>query len=158
MRFVGSAYMRPRIVLTYGIMDLIHPGHLNLLIEAKKLGDRLVVGIGSDYSVNREPKKKWKTIMSSEDRALIVGSLRMVDAVFIYPDYEQLERMIEIIRPDVYVRGDDWTADFPGKKTLEKLRIPIEFVGYTKGISSTDIKKKVFNVGLNVESEENTRR
>lgn len=134
-----------KTILTFGIFDLFHYGHLNLLQSAKEQGDILVVGVGSDYSVQLEQRKRLKTFISSEERLRIVSALRCVDWAFIYGTYYDLEQSIKVIRPDLYVRGDDWKEDFPGKKVLEKLKIPIKLLKYTEGISSTSIKERINN-------------
>ena len=132
-----------RKILTFGIYDLFHIGHLNLLQKAKSLGDTLIVGVGSDYSVQQEPKKILKTFIKSEDRLRIISGLSCVDWAFIYGTYYDLEQSIRAIKPDLYVRGDDWVKDFPGKRVLDELKIPYKLLPYTKGISSSDIKEKL---------------
>ena len=134
-----------KVILTFGIFDLIHTGHLNLLERAKAEGDILIVGVGSDYSVNKEPRKKWKTIIPSEDRLRLVNALKCVDWAFIYGTYYDLEQSIRAIKPDLYVRGDDWTKNFPGQKVLNELKIPIKLLEYTKGISTTLIRERIKN-------------
>jgi rfaE bifunctional protein nucleotidyltransferase chain/domain len=136
-------------ILTFGIFDLFHTGHLNLLEKAKDQGDILIVGVGSDYSVSAEPKKKMKTVIPSEQRVRIINSLKCVDWAFIYGTYYDLEQAIRYIKPDLYVRGDDWIGDFPGKKVLDELKIPIKLLNYTNGISSTSIKERIKNVKNN---------
>lgn len=131
--------------MTFGIFDLYHDGHLNILENAKKEGDILVVGVGSDYSVKIEPKKKEKTWMTSETRLRIISKNRDVDWAFLYGTYYDLEQAIKIIKPDLYVRGDDWPVDFPGEKILRELKIPIKLLKYTEGISSTIIKERMLN-------------
>ena len=132
-----------KVILTFGIFDLIHTGHLNLLERAKAEGDILIVGVGSDYSVNKEPRKKWKTIIPSEDRLRLVNALKCVDWAFIYGTYYDLEQAIRTIKPNLYVRGDDWVEDFPGKKILDELKIPCKLLPYTKEISSSSIKERI---------------
>lgn len=134
--------MKNKIVLTFGIFDTFHIGHLNILEKAKKEGDILVVGVGSDYSVLIEPRKKLKTWYSFEDRLRIVSKNKDVDWTFGYGTYYDLEKAIEVLKPDLYIRGDDWVEDFPGKNVLDKLNIPIKLLSYTKGISSTEIKMR----------------
>lgn len=102
----------------------------------------MIVGVGSDYSVDLE-KKKQPTLIPSEQRLRIISALDCVDFTFLYSTYYDLEQSIRVINPDLYVRGDDWTEDFPGKKVLEELNIPIKFISYTKGVSTTEIKKKL---------------
>jgi len=138
-----------KTILTFGIFDLFHKGHLNLLQRAKEMGDILVVGVGSDYSVQLEPRKKLKTFIPSEDRLRIVSALKCVDWAFIYGTYYDLEQSIRVIKPDLYVRGDDWVEDFPGQRVLEELKIPIKLLGYTPNISSSSIKERIMNAKKN---------
>lgn len=132
-----------RTVLTFGVYDMFHVGHLNLLESAKKFGDYLVVGVGSDKSVEDEPRKKLKTVIPEDQRLKIIQSLKCVDEAFIYTDYNDLNKAIVEIDPDIYVRGSDWREDFPGENSLKVLHIPVAFVPYTEGISSTKIKEKL---------------
>lgn len=134
--------MKNKIVLTFGVFDILHTGHINLLREAKKLGDILVVGIPTDYQVKVQPKKLLKSAVPSEDRLNVVEALDMVDFAFVYANDEALEMAIKLIKPDVYARGGDW-ADFPSKDTLDRLKIPIVYIPYYDGISSTAIKERI---------------
>jgi glycerol-3-phosphate cytidylyltransferase len=129
-------------IFTAMCADLFHVGHLNLLKRAKSLGDVLIVGIPSDYAIEVEPKKTIKNVMDSENRLRIVQAVKEVDFAFVYAENCDLARSIEIIHPDIICRADDW-HDFPGKDRAVELGIKIEYLPYTKGISSTDIKEKI---------------
>jgi D-beta-D-heptose 7-phosphate kinase/D-beta-D-heptose 1-phosphate adenosyltransferase len=96
-----------RVVFTNGCFDLLHPGHIRLLSEARKLGDLLVVGLNSDASV-RKLKGPERPILSERDRAQVLGGLDAVDFVVLF-DEETPERLIEAVRPDVLVKGSDYT-------------------------------------------------
>jgi glycerol-3-phosphate cytidylyltransferase len=128
-------------VLTFGCFDIFHVGHLNLLRNAKKLGDVLIVGIPSDYAIIIEPKKNGAPAMTSEERLRIIQSIDCVDLAFVYAENKDLEKSIEVIRPDVICRGDDW-HDYPGKKMADKLKIKTVYLPHTDGISSTLIKEQ----------------
>ena len=96
------------IVFTNGCFDIIHPGHIDLLERAKALGTKLIVGINSDDSVRRI-KGTGRPFLSAEERRMILLGLRSVDDVRIF-DEPTPERLIKEIRPDVLVKGGDWTT------------------------------------------------
>ena len=127
--------------MTLMCADLFHVGHLNLLERAKNLGDVLIVGIPTNWTI-KEHTKGTDMVISAEDRLRIVQACRYVDFAYIYADVSSANKSIELLRPDLYVRGDDW-IDFPCKEKIEELKIPIKYLPYTKGISTTDIKEKI---------------
>jgi D-beta-D-heptose 7-phosphate kinase/D-beta-D-heptose 1-phosphate adenosyltransferase len=98
-----------RIGFTNGVFDLLHPGHLSLLTQAKAACDRLVVGLNSDASVSRL-KGPTRPIQNEAARAAVLASLAAIDLVVIFGDDTPL-RLIEDIRPDVLVKGADYTLD-----------------------------------------------
>lgn len=128
-----------RKVLTSMVGDLFHVGHLNLLEKASKLGNLIVCIPTSEGAFQAKGRKP---VISFEDRLRIVNSLKFVTTTIGFYNNEHLDKIIELIRPDLFVRGDDW-PDFPGRTKLSELNIPIEFLPYTKGISSTLIKEKI---------------
>ncbi|HSB35933.1 MAG TPA: D-glycero-beta-D-manno-heptose 1-phosphate adenylyltransferase, partial [Thermoanaerobaculia bacterium] len=96
-----------KIVFTNGCFDLLHPGHVRLLTEARKLGDVLVVGLNSDASVRRL-KGEGRPILGEHDRAQVLGGLDAVDFVVVF-DEGTPEALIGAVRPDVLVKGGDYT-------------------------------------------------
>ncbi len=96
-------------VFTNGCFDLIHPGHVDLLARARKLGDRLIVGINSDISVRRI-KGIGRPFMDQESRREILLGLRSVDQVEIFNEPTP-ENLIRQIKPDILVKGGDWKTD-----------------------------------------------
>ncbi|HHY83103.1 MAG TPA: adenylyltransferase/cytidyltransferase family protein [Clostridiales bacterium] len=94
------------LVFTNGCFDLIHPGHLRLLMKAKEMGDFLLVGMNSDSSIRRI-KGKGRPIMPEDARLLLLCSLQMVDGVIVY-DEEIPLGLIEALKPDCYVKGTGW--------------------------------------------------
>lgn len=137
----SSKTMEKTIGLTFMTADLFHTGHLTLLERAKQYCDEIYVGIPSSYTISEHIKGKEPTI-SSEDRLRIVNSCRYVDFSFVYVDNESINKAINIIKPNIIFRGDDW-KDFPGSKEAKKLKIKLLYFPYTKGISSTEIKDKI---------------
>lgn len=106
-----------RIVATGGCFDLLHRGHVTLLDRARELGDLLVVCLNSDASVRRA-KGPGRPMVSERDRARVLASLSSVDAVAIFDD-DTPTALLERIRPDVWVKGDDYTsAELPEADTV----------------------------------------
>ena len=97
-----------RIVLTNGHFDLLHVGHLRSLRAAKSLGDVLVVGLNSDASV-RARKGPERPLVPQEERAELMAALNPVDYVIVFDDLTA-ERLAELVRPDVYAKGADYSA------------------------------------------------
>src|ERR1700737_5229656 len=98
-----------RVVLTNGCFDLLHPGHLAFLREAKTLGDLLVVGVNSDDAALR-PKGPGRPLVADVDRAELLAALEPVDLVVIYPELDAVE-LIGRVRPSIYVKGGDFSPD-----------------------------------------------
>jgi D-beta-D-heptose 7-phosphate kinase/D-beta-D-heptose 1-phosphate adenosyltransferase len=98
-----------RVGFTNGCFDLLHPGHISLLTQARRLCDRLVVGLNSDSSV-RQLKGEGRPVRSEGARATVLASLTSVDAVVIFPDETPLQ-LIRQLRPEVLVKGADWSMD-----------------------------------------------
>jgi D-beta-D-heptose 7-phosphate kinase/D-beta-D-heptose 1-phosphate adenosyltransferase len=98
-----------RIVFTNGCFDILHVGHIRLLEEARRKGDRLVVGLNSDTSVRRL-KGISRPVVGEDERAHVLAALSAVDAVVLFSEDTPL-RLIEAIRPDVLVKGGDYTVE-----------------------------------------------
>ena len=103
-----------RLVFTNGCFDLLHPGHLRYLAEARAMGDFLLVGLNSDRSIRAIKGGKLigppRPICSEEVRAEMLAGLAAVDAVVIF-DEETPCQLIKALRPDVLVKGGDWSVD-----------------------------------------------
>lgn len=98
-----------RVVFTNGCFDLLHPGHVRLLTEARRLGDILVVGLNSDESVRRL-KGPARPVLSERDRAEVLGGLDAVDFVVVFGE-DTPEEVIRTLGPDVLVKGGDYTEE-----------------------------------------------
>ena len=125
-------------VLSSMVADLIHEGHLNLLERASGYGDLIVCVPTSEGAYRAKGKRP---IIDFEGRLRMVNALKCVSMTIGFVDNEHLDRIIEFIKPDVFIRGDDW-QDFPGRKKLEDMGIKIILLPYTKSISSTLIKER----------------
>ena len=97
-----------RIVFTNGCFDLLHLGHVDYLEKARALGDRLVVGLNTDASVSAI--KPGRPIQDQTSRACIMAALAFVDAVVFFGEQTPLQ-LIELVQPDILVKGDDYAID-----------------------------------------------
>ena len=118
------------VVFTNGVFDLLHPGHVRYLRQARELGDVLLVGINSDRSV-RINKGPGRPITPEAERAEILEALASVDGVVVF-DEETPHDLIAALQPDVLVKGADWAEDaIVGRDIVEArggrvVRVPIE--------------------------------
>ncbi len=95
-----------KVVFTNGVFDLLHPGHVRYLAEARAQGDALIVGLNSDRSVRAQNKGPERPINPETERAEVVGALAAVDAVVIF-DEETPHEIVSRLQPDVLVKGAD---------------------------------------------------
>lgn len=98
-----------KIIFTNGVFDIVHTGHIELLKFAKFLGGKLIVGLNSDNSV-KILKGKGRPINNEVDRKLVLDSLKFVDEVIIF-DFEKPIDLIKLIKPNVVIKGGEWTAE-----------------------------------------------
>lgn len=144
---------RQRVVFTNGHFDLLHVGHLRYLQAARDLGDCLVVGINDDAGTTRR-KGPGRPIVPEDERAELVAGLGCVDYVVIFMQ-ETAEAAIELLRPDIYVKGGDYgiTPDEidGGKLPLPEARVVAEYGGEVRtvplidGQSTTGIERRVLD-------------
>jgi D-beta-D-heptose 7-phosphate kinase/D-beta-D-heptose 1-phosphate adenosyltransferase len=131
-----------RVVFTNGVFDLLHPGHVRYLGQARQLGDALIVGVNSDRSV-RSNKGDGRPINSEVERAEVLAALDVVDAVVVF-DEETPHDLIAAVQPDVLVKGADWPEDgVVGRDIVEArggvvVRVPVE-----PGHSTSSIIEKI---------------
>lgn len=131
-----------RVVFTNGVFDILHPGHVRYLQQARALGDALIVGLNADASVRRN-KGPERPINDERERAEILAALACVDAVVIFGEDTPAD-IITAIQPDILVKGADWAEDaIVGRDTVEArggkvVRVPVE-----EGYSTTEILRKI---------------
>lgn len=131
-----------KIVFTNGCFDIIHTGHIHLLTKAKKLGDVLVLGLNSDSSIKRI-KGKNRPIVPLSERLEIMSALFMVDIVTVFYEDDPYN-IIKDIKPDVLVKGGDWTLDkIIGADLVRANGGIVKNLKYIKGQSTTNIIKKI---------------
>jgi D-beta-D-heptose 7-phosphate kinase/D-beta-D-heptose 1-phosphate adenosyltransferase len=125
-----------RVVFTNGVFDLLHPGHVDVLVASRALGDALVVGINSDASVRRL-KGATRPVRSAEERAYVLAALACVDCVTVFDEDTPLA-LIEALRPDVLVKGGDYTeATIVGAPFVRARGGEVAVIPLTPGHSTT---------------------
>ena len=133
-----------RLVVTNGCFDILHLGHVTYLEEARSFGDELLVGINGDASVTAL-KGPGRPINSESERASVVAALGSVSRVCVFHDMEAL-RLLEMLKPDVYVKGGDYTLDTINQNErilVEALGGRIEIVSGVFGKSTTNTLRKL---------------
>ena len=131
-----------KIVFTNGCFDILHPGHLKLLKEAKSFGDILIVGINSDSSV-RILKGEGRPVVNQEDRLVILACLKIVDFVIIFEEETPLN-LIKCISPAVLVKGGDYKlSEIVGGEHVIKNGGKVKIVKLKEGYSTSKFLKKI---------------
>ena len=138
----GLRHQQRKIVFTNGCFDLLHVGHMHLLSEAKKFGDVLIVGMNSDASV-KALKGDGRPFVPAYDRAYAMAALESVDYLVIFDEPDPME-LLRRIRPDVLVKGDQYTeSEVVGSDFLKSYGGVISLIPMWQGISTSALVKKI---------------
>src|ERR1041385_3412814 len=129
------------VVFTNGCFDILHAGHVDLLRRARDLGDALVVAINSDASVERI-KGPRRPILPGQERGELLDALEMIDFVTSFDDDTPLQAILKI-RPDVLVKGADWTDKIVGQREVEVWGGGVFTLSLVEGSSTTGILDRV---------------
>jgi len=130
------------IVFTNGCFDLLHRGHISYLQEAKYLGDYLIVGLNSDESV-RHLKGKTRPIVTEKDRAFMLASLCMVDAVVIFNESTPID-LLSVLKPDLHIKGGDYVLEsLPEYPTVTAYGGKIKILSFIQGFSTSTLIQKM---------------
>ena len=133
---------RKTVVFTNGVFDLLHPGHVRYLAEARRLGDALIVGVNSDRSV-RAIKGPGRPITPEAERAEILAALASVDGVVVF-DEDTPHAVIGRLQPDILVKGADWGADrIVGRDIVEGRGGRVVRIPLAPGYSTTAILARI---------------
>jgi rfaE bifunctional protein nucleotidyltransferase chain/domain len=136
------AGQRGRLVFTNGVFDLLHPGHIDLLLAARREGDALLVGVNTDASVTRL-KGPTRPVRSLAERSYVLAALATVDAVVAFEQDTPLD-LILYLRPDILVKGGDYTADtVVGSREVRAWGGQVTIVPLTPGQSTTSIIERL---------------
>jgi D-beta-D-heptose 7-phosphate kinase/D-beta-D-heptose 1-phosphate adenosyltransferase len=131
-----------QIVFTNGCFDLLHPGHVRYLTEARAHGDALIVAVNTDRSV-RAIKGPARPITREQDRAEVLAALAVVDAVVIF-DEDDPHAIISALQPDILVKGADWAADaIIGRDVVEARGGRVIRIAFAPGFSTTTLIEKI---------------
>ncbi len=142
LRFGPGKRNGRRVVFTNGCFDLLHPGHIGSLEQARALGDVLIVGLNSDASV-RQLKGAGRPVLPERERAEILASLECVDAVVIFDELTPREVIARLL-PDVLVKGGDWASDqIVGREEVEAAGGRVVSIPVVAGYSTTEILRKI---------------
>ena len=134
--------LEKKIVFTNGCFDLLHLGHIDYLSKAADLGNKLVIGLNSDASTSAL-KGPGRPIIDQYSRSIMLASLSFVDAVILFDEPTPLE-LIAQIRPDVLVKGADYTVDqIVGSDLVLGYGGDVQTIEYLSGYSTTSIEKKI---------------
>ena len=131
-----------KIVFTNGCFDLLHAGHVTYLEAAKKTGDKLILGLNTDRSVSAL-KGPTRPVIHEQDRARVLAALAAVDAVILFDEDTPLQ-LIDAIRPDIIVKGDDYTEDqVVGGTEVKSWGGSVKLIPLVQGRSTSNIIKKL---------------
>jgi len=124
---------------TCGAFDVLHPGHIELFRDAKTKCDYLIVGLQIDPSIDRAYKNK--PIQSIDERFMMLKAIKYVDEVMIYETEEDLYNILQTLRPDIRINGDDWKGkEFTGYD----LNIPHHFHHRYHNWSTTNLRERIY--------------
>jgi len=131
-----------RVVFTNGCFDLLHPGHVRCLAEARSLGDLLVVAVNSDRSV-RGNKGPERPLVPQNDRAEVLAALSSVDYVTIFDEPTPRDLIVRLL-PSVLVKGADWGPnDVVGREEVEAAGGRVVSIPLAPGYSTTNLLQKI---------------
>src|SRR5437879_13451205 len=129
------------VVFTNGCYDLLHPGHIRLLEQARSLGDILILALNSDDSVRRL-KGPSRPLMSERDRAEVAAGLAAVDAITVF-DEDTPRELIAAVLPDVLVNGADWAPWIAGREEVEPAGGQVMALALEPGYSTSGIVEEI---------------
>ncbi len=131
-----------RVVFTNGVFDILHGGHVDYLWAARAQGDKLILGLNTDASVKRF-KDPRRPLNSQSDRAAVLCSLRMVDAL-VYFDHDTPLELIKGVKPDILVKGADYREEeIVGAKEVRAYGGRVVRVPLTEGKSTTSLINRI---------------
>jgi rfaE bifunctional protein nucleotidyltransferase chain/domain len=137
-----------KIVFTNGCFDLVHQGHLNYLASAASMGNKLIIGLNTDASVQKL-KGPNRPIIDEYSRAFLLASLGFVDLIIFFEEQTPYE-LIQFVQPDILVKGSDYKAeDIVGYDIVKAKGGEIKTLDFLEGFSSTAIIKKIIRTTKN---------
>lgn len=132
-----------KIVFTNGCFDIIHPGHVDYLSQARDLGDFLVLGLNTDASVKKLNKAPNRPVNNELSRALVLAGMACVDAIVLFEEETPYE-LIKFVQPDVLVKGDDYKPEtIVGYDIVTQSGGSVVTIPFLQGYSTTSLIKKI---------------
>ena len=133
-----------KITFTNGCFDVIHRGHIEVLARTADLGDKLIVGLNSDNSIQKS-KGKGRPIIDENSRAILLAALNFVDAIVLFSEETPLN-LISSLQPDILAKGGDYQiSTIVGHDIVQKNGGEIVVVPFLDGFSSTNIITNIKN-------------
>ncbi|HVU24972.1 MAG TPA: adenylyltransferase/cytidyltransferase family protein [Opitutus sp.] len=133
-----------KVVLTNGCFDLLHPGHLHFLQQARAAGDALFIALNGDASV-RALKGPSRPVLSAAHRAFVLAALACTDVIFVFETL-RLDAEIRALRPDLYVKAGDYSLaslDPAEHAALDAVGAEIRFLPFLPGFSTTELLNRI---------------
>ncbi len=131
-----------KVVFTNGCFDLLHPGHVRYLQQARALGDALIVALNSDRSV-RELKGDKRPILTEAERSEVMAALACVDFVTVFDEPTPRE-IISALLPDILVKGGDWGIEtIIGREEVEAAGGKVMSLAFVEGCSTSDVIERI---------------
>ncbi len=132
-----------KVVFTNGVFDLLHPGHIEYLEEARSLGDALLVAVNSDASARRLAKGQGRPVNPEADRARVLASLAAVDRVVLF-DEDTPRELIAEIKPDILVKGGDYRLEeVAGREAVLARGGRVEVLPFRPGYSTSRLLERI---------------
>ena len=133
-----------KIVFTNGCFDIIHRGHIEVLASTADLGNKLIIGLNSDQSI-QNIKGEGRPIIDEQSRAVLLAALSFVDAIILFSQDTPL-KLIGALLPDVLAKGGDYEIEnIVGHEIVQQNGGKVKLVPFIDGYSSTSIIKKIKN-------------
>lgn len=131
-----------KVIFTNGCFDIIHRGHIEALARTADLGDKLIIGLNSDQSIQKL-KGKSRPIIDEKSRAVLLAALSFVDAIILFSEETPLKLIIDLL-PDVLAKGGDYEIEtIVGHEIVKQNGGKVELVSFLNGFSSTNIINKI---------------
>lgn len=131
-----------KVVFTNGCFDLLHTGHITYLAKAAELGDKLIIGLNADQSVQRL-KGPGRPVNNEQSRSMLLAALLFTDAIVVF-DEETPYNVITTLLPDILVKGGDYTIDnIVGAPEVQANGGEVKTINFVEGYSSTSIINRI---------------
>jgi len=134
-----------KVVFTNGCFDILHPGHVDYLSQARDRGDFLVLGLNTDNSVRQLNKAPNRPINQEQARAMVLAGLASIDAIVLFDEDTPYE-LISYLKPDVLVKGDDYAVEkIVGYDVVKANGGEVITIPFLQGFSTTGLIKKIMS-------------